>query len=148
MGFRVGERVKIWSVERKENYSVCSISSTREDVGKIRNVVSKPAKNGKKYYVDFSSKFVRFIGNAHNMHPSAEQSIVIKGCDVCQIPYYDSNNNVVYPNYSFVVSDYELVGDAVVDREREMYSNSRPQFTSEPKYFDDSVLDSDTGLPF
>ena len=53
MGFRNGAYAKIWNSEDKGKYSVVELST------------SKKNKETDEYETDFSSKFVRFIGAAH-----------------------------------------------------------------------------------
>ena len=58
--FSVGAYIKIWNVTNKGNYSEVECSS------------SKKNNQTQQYETDFSSKFVRFIGNAHKKSPQTE----------------------------------------------------------------------------
>ena len=54
MGLRISDTyAKIWNIDRKEKYSVVELS------------VRKKNRTTDQYETDFSSKFVRFVGNAH-----------------------------------------------------------------------------------
>jgi hypothetical protein len=88
---------KIKSVEVKENYSVCKIST------------SKKNKSTSKYETDFVGK-VRFVGNAHHQRPMDGQRIKITSCAVSNCYTKDDKLEfLTQPNY--VVFGYELQED-------------------------------------
>lgn len=99
MGFRQGAYAKIWSVEDKGNYSICSLS------------ISKKNKETGEYEVSFQSKFVRLVGSAHTdiskMNiPNNGLSIKINSCDVTNS--YNAEKKKVYTNcviFEFDVSE-------------------------------------------
>ena len=99
MGFRQDARfVKVWEVENKGNYHVVSLST------------SKKNKETGKYETDFSNKFVRFIGTAHNLAADLKVGDVIKlgSCEVTN--KYDKDKNTTYTNYqSEGKKDYSFV---------------------------------------
>lgn len=98
MGFRQDARfVKVWEVEDKGNYHIVSLST------------SKKNKETDKYETDFSNKFVRFIGTAHNLAANLKVGDVIKlgSCEVTN--KYDKDKNTTYTNY--LVYSFEKEGD-------------------------------------
>lgn len=70
MGFGFGQLVKVWSVdtEASEKYAVCSVSASQKN------------RDGDGYQVNFSNKFVRFIGPANTK--IRELEIPEKGLDI------------------------------------------------------------------
>lgn len=95
MGLRISDTyAKIWNIDRKEKYSVVELS------------VSKKNRATDQYETDFSSKFVRFVGNAHQqlINMQGNERIKIKSGDVSN--HYDKEKRVTYTNY--VVFDFEL----------------------------------------
>lgn len=52
--FSLGSYATIWGCEDKGNYSLVEMSTSRKD------------KKTEKYKTDFSSKYVRFVGKAHD----------------------------------------------------------------------------------
>lgn len=85
---------KIKSVENKGNYSVCKIST------------SKKNKATGKYETDFVAN-VRFVGDAHNQRPMADQRIKITNCGVSNC--YTKDEKLEFPKSpSYVVFGYEL----------------------------------------
>ena len=140
MGFSVNSYAKVWGVEDKGNYSQVALS------------ISKKAKdeNGRNVYdVEFSDKFVKFVGKAHELARTLKEqdSIKILRCDVTQ--FYSKEKQRTYINYT------------VFDAEPSQYNNSnrgnsssgKQQNQSKPstKYDNDFLNvdeDSDAGLPF
>lgn len=97
MGFKQDARfVKVWEVENKGNYHIVSLTS------------SKKNKDTNEYETDFSSKFVRFVGTAHEMAKSLKRGDAIKlgSCEVTN--KYDKEKNTTYTNY--VVYSFEFEG--------------------------------------
>lgn len=85
---------KIKSVDNKGNYSVCKIST------------SKKNKATGKYETDFVAN-VRFVGDAHNQRPMADQRIKITNCGVSNC--YTKDEKLEFPKSpSYVVFGYEL----------------------------------------
>lgn len=97
---------KIKSVEVKENYSLCKIST------------SKKNKTNNTYETDFVDK-VRFVGDAHKQRPLEGQRIKITSCAVSNC--YTKDNKLEFlnkPNY--VIFKYEL--------QEENEQSTRPKF--------------------
>ncbi len=98
MGFRQDARfAKVWEIENKGNYHVVSLST------------SKKNKTTGEYETDFSSKFVRFIGTAHNEASSLKvgDTIKIGSCEVTNS--YDKEKKTTYTNY--LVYSFEKEGE-------------------------------------
>lgn len=93
MGFRTDAYAKVWGVENKGNYSVVDMS------------VSKKNKETGGYDVEFSNKFVRFIGTAHKLADGLKKGDTIKigNCDVTHV--YSKEKNTTYTN--FLVFSFE-----------------------------------------
>lgn len=95
MAFGEGCFVKVFDVEDKGNYSVVSIAS------------SKRNKQTNEYETDFSSKFVRFIGDAHKCRPMYGQKIKLKRCAVENV-YMKNGQKCYLKNPIYLVYSYEL----------------------------------------
>ena len=98
MGFRQDARfAKVWEIENKGNYHVVSLST------------SKKNKATGEYETDFSSKFVRFIGTAHNEASNLKvgDTIKIGSCEVTNS--YDKEKKTTYTNY--LVYSFEKEGE-------------------------------------
>ena len=96
MAFGNGQFMKIWEVVDNGNYSEVNITS------------SKKNKSTGKYETDFSSKYVRFVGDAHKQRPMKGQQIRITDCAVSNV--YEKDGKKQYlKNPSFVVFKYELM---------------------------------------
>lgn len=82
---------KLWAVEDKGKYSVVELSTSRKN------------KETDEYETDFSSKFVRFVGEAHNRVKKMEgtERIKLLNCGVTTSKY----NDKWYTN--FLVFDFE-----------------------------------------
>lgn len=87
MGFRVNAYATVWNVVDKGNYSEVEMS------------ISKKNTQTDQYETDFASKFVRFIGDAHNnvCNLKRQTRIVLKECDVSN--RYDKEQKKEYVNY-------------------------------------------------
>lgn len=98
MGFRQDARfAKVWEIENKGNYHVVSLST------------SKKNKVTGEYETDFSNKFVRFIGTAHNEASNLKvgDAIKIGSCEVTNS--YDKEKKTTYTNY--LVYSFEKEGE-------------------------------------
>lgn len=98
MGFRQDARfAKVWEIENKGNYHVVSLST------------SKKNKTTGEYETDFSNKFVRFIGTAHNEASNLKvgDAIKIGSCEVTNS--YDKEKKTTYTNY--LVYSFEKEGE-------------------------------------
>lgn len=92
--FSTGVYFKIWNVSNKGNYSEVECST------------SKLNKQTQKYETDFSSKFVRFIGEAHRKNPQPNEKIKVTSCGVQNV--YESNGQKQYlKNPTYIVFDFE-----------------------------------------
>lgn len=94
MGFRTGAFAKVWKFENKGNYSVVELST------------SKKNKTTEQYETDFSSKFVRFIGQAHADIQLLQDGVKIKLGDVEVTNSYNKETKQGYTN--FLVFSFEL----------------------------------------
>ena len=99
MAFGNGQFMKIWEVVDKDNYAEVSVSS------------SKKNKKTNEYETDFSSKYVRFVGNAYKQRPMKDQRIKITDCSVQNV-YYKNGEKQYLKNPYYVVFAYELQQDA------------------------------------
>ena len=92
--FSTGVYFKIWGVVNKGNYSEveCSTSSKNKTTGN--------------YETDFSSKFVRFIGNAHRKNPQPNERIKVTSCGVQNV-YEKDRQRQYLKNPTFIVFDFE-----------------------------------------
>ena len=122
--FSVGSYFKIWGVVDKGNYAEVECSTSK----KIRQTGN--------YEVDFSSKFVRFFGNAYRRNPQEGQKIKVTNCGVQNVYEKDGRRNYL-KNPTFCVFDYELEGDEYTPT---AYGGNSGGFTD--------VEDLDEGLPF
>lgn len=94
MGFRTGAYAKVWAVENKGNYSVVELST------------SKKNKTTNEYETDFSGKFVRFIGTAHNQVQGVTRGTSIKLGNVEVTNSYNKETKTAYTN--FLVFSFEI----------------------------------------
>ena len=80
MGFGTGSYVKVWNVTDNGNYSVVEISYSKKH--KDGDYIVGALVNG--YDIQFSHRFVRFVGHAHNKIKGKERNttIVLKNIDV------------------------------------------------------------------
>ena len=98
MAFGNGQFMKIWEVADKGSYTEVSMSS------------SKKNKQTGEYETDFSSKYVRFVGNAKLQNPMKGQRIKITECAVQNV-YYKNGERQFLKNPVFCVFAYELQQD-------------------------------------
>ncbi len=98
MAFGNNQYMKIWEVVDKGNYAEVSLSS------------SKKNKMTQKYEMDFSCKFVRFVGNAYNQRPMQGQKIKVTDCAVTNVYERDGQRQYL-KNPTYVVFAYELQDD-------------------------------------
>lgn len=96
--FSTGVYFKIWNVENKGNYTEveCSTSSKNKTTGN--------------YETDFSSKFVRFIGNAHKKRPKPNERVKVTSCGVQNVYEKDGQKNYLRTP-TFLVFDFEREND-------------------------------------
>lgn len=92
--FSTGVFFKVWGVTNKGNYSEveCSTSSKNKTTGN--------------YETDFSSKFVRFIGNAHRKNPQPNERIKVTSCAVQNV-YEKDGQRQYLKNPTYIVFDFE-----------------------------------------
>lgn len=83
---RTNGYLKIWEVEDKGKYSVCSVSA------------SKKNKDGN-YETTFSNKFVRFIGQAHEVVKNMKKGDSVKLIEFEVNNKYDSEKKTTYTNF-------------------------------------------------
>ena len=94
--FSTGVFFKIWNVNKKDYYTEVDCST------------SKKNKDGN-YETDFSSKFVRFVGNAHKKNPQPNEKIKVTSCGVQNVFERDGKKEYL-KSPSYVVFDFEREG--------------------------------------
>ena len=130
--FSVGSYFKIWNVTNKGNYSEVECSTSAKN------------KMSGNYETDFSSKFVRFIGNAHKKAPQAGEKIKITNCGVQNV--YEKDGQKQYlKNPTYLVFDFERDGQAPMPSGNG-YMPSGYGANSMPSGFEEINVDS--SLPF
>lgn len=89
----------MWGVVNKGNYSEvdCSTSAKNKQTGN--------------YETDFSSKFVRFVGNAHKKNPVVGERIKVTSCGVQNV-YEKDGQRQYLKNPTYVVFDFEREANA------------------------------------
>ena len=87
MGFGKGNFCTVWKTENKGKYTVAEMST------------SKKNKETDKYETDWSNKFVRLVGTAHEQAKNfgERENLKIGSCDVTN--KYDKEKNITYTNY-------------------------------------------------
>ena len=125
MGFRTDAYAKVWAVENKGNYSVVELST------------SKKNKTTNEYETDFSGKFVRFIGTAHNQVQGVTRGTSIKLGNVEVTNSYNKETKTAYTN--FLVFSFEIPDGN---------NNSKPAPTQKSDGFMNIPDGIDEELPF
>lgn len=97
--FSTGVYFKVWGVVNKGNYSEVDCSTSAK---------SKMTGN---YETDFSSKFVRFIGNAHKKAPQVGERIKVTSCGVQNV-YEKDKQRQYLKNPVYLVFDFERDNDS------------------------------------
>lgn len=106
MGFRQGAFARIWSVNDEGKYSTANVS------------VSRKNKETNKYDIEFSDRYVRLVGSAHEaakelklptrgeFDPRYDKGVSVKisSCDVTN--NYDARTEKLYTNY--VIFGFEI----------------------------------------
>lgn len=140
MAFGVGSYLTIWGAVNKGSYYEVDTSS------------SKKNRQTGNYETDFSSKFVRFCGEAAKKNPQAGQKIKITNCAVQNC--YEKNGARQYlKNPMYIVFDYELQ-DTNGNRSATPNNNYNPYSTAAPvaspisEGFEELTLDDGDDLPF
>lgn len=90
-----GSIVKLWEFEDKGKYSVVSLSQSQKD------------KQTGNYVTKFSSKFVRFIGAAHDKLKQCSKGERVKIVNFGVEHRYDKEKNTTFTN--FIVTDIEAL---------------------------------------
>lgn len=96
--FGNGAYLTIWEVKENDNYSIVSVSS------------SKKNRQTNEYETDFSSNYVRFVGDAHLCRPQKGQKIKVVDCGV-QNCYVKNGKKESLKNPTYCVFKYELQED-------------------------------------
>lgn len=136
--FSTGVYFKVWGVNIKGNYAEVDCSTTK-----------KNAQTGN-YETDFSSKFVRFIGNAFKKNPQEGERIKVTSCGVQNV--YEQNGQRQYlKNPQYLVFDFERdndVGQPIVSvpNGNGYTPNAYMGNNSMPSGFEEIPMDS--SLPF
>lgn len=90
-----GSIVKLWEFEDKGKYSVVSLSQSQKD------------KQTGNYVTKFSSKFVRFIGAAHDKLKQCSKGERVRIVNFGVENRYDKEKNTTFTN--FIVTDIEAL---------------------------------------
>lgn len=111
MGFRNGAYAKIWNSEDKGKYSVVELST------------SKKNKETDEYETDFSSKFVRFIGAAHEALKKLGDRTRVKLGSVEVTNSYNKDTKKGYTNFLVysIDEDEEKKNDAPTPPKKEEF---------------------------
>lgn len=131
--FSVGSYFKIWNVTNKGNYTEVECSTSAKN------------KMSGNYETDFSSKFVRFIGNAHKKAPQAGEKIKITNCGVQNV-YEKDGQRQYLKNPTYLVFDFERDGQSPMPSGNGYMPSGYGGNNSMPSGFEDIPLDS--SLPF
>lgn len=130
MGFGTGKFTHIWKIENKGNYHVAEMST------------SKKNKDTDQYETDWSNKFVRLVGTAHQQIEKMDisKNVKIGACEVTN--KYDKEKNTTYTNY--VIFNFEDVDGN---------TNGNPQQAGNKSARNDGFMNipdsvEDEGLPF
>ena len=94
--FGNGYCLSIWEVDEKENYAIVAVSSKKKN------------RATNKYETDFSSKYVKFIGDAFKCRPIAGQRIRIIDCGVENV-YVKDGEKFYMKNPNYIIYKYELL---------------------------------------
>lgn len=97
--FSTGVYFKVWGVTDKGNYAEvdCSTSKKNSQTGN--------------YDTDFSSKYVRFIGEAYRKNPQPNERIKVTSCAVQNV-YQKDGQNQYLKNPMYLVFDFERDSDS------------------------------------
>lgn len=128
MGFRNGAWGKIWNHEDKGKYSVVELSTSRKD------------RETGDYRTDFSSKFVRFIGTAHDRLNDLQENGRIK-IGECEVTTEKGNDGKWYTN--FLVYSFDNADD--VEASTPTTARATKGKGREPDEIQD---DADSDLPY
>ena len=140
--FSVGTYFKIWNVSNKGNYSEVECSTSAKN------------KMSGRYETDFSSKFVRFIGNAHSKSPQPNERIKVTNCAVQNV--YEKDGQKQYlKNPTYLVFDFERDGESGQPRVSVPQGNSyvpnaydSPKFANNALNFEEITIANESDLPF
>lgn len=135
--FSTGVYFKIWGVVDKGKYAEVDCST------------SKKNNQTENYETDFSSKFVRFIGEAYRKRPQPNERIKVTSCGVQNV-YEKDGQRQYLKNPTYLVFDFERDGDAgqpIVSAPGAMPYTPTPYVAnSVPNGFEEIPMDS--SLPF
>lgn len=92
MGFGYGNYAKVWASEDKGKYSVVELST------------SKKNKETGEYATDFSSKFVRFVGTAHERLKDLDANGRIK-LGNCEVTTSKTEDGRYFTNFTVFAFD-------------------------------------------
>ena len=140
MGFRQGAFIKIWDLENKGNYHVAEMSTSKKMKDRSGNEITE---NGKvKYETDWSNKFVRLVGTAHNQAKTLDisKNVKIESCEVTN--KWDKEKKIMYTNYVIFAFSEE---DNKQNKNANKNTNSKPA-QEDFRPIDKSIEDDD--LPF
>lgn len=139
--FSVGTYFKIWGVTDKGNYAEveCSTNKKNNQTGN--------------YETDFSSKFVRFIGEAYRKCPQPNERIKVTNCAVQNV-YVKDGQTQYLKNPTYLVFDFERDGTAGQPRVSVPQGNGympnaygMPNFAQNTPNFEE-LSEADDALPF
>lgn len=149
MGFRQGAYAKIWSVNDMGKYSTANVSISRKN----------PNTNG--YDIEFSNKYVRLVGSAHEaakdlglptneeFNPETDRGVSIKitSCDVSN--NFNKETMTMYTNFvifGFEIPDNNSNGGGYKNSGSKKATNKKTPSKPAPKRDVDD--DDDNDLPF
>jgi len=127
MAFSQGSFAKVWRFEDKGKYSVVEMSTSRRD------------RETDEYKTDFSSKFVKFLGKAHEHLADLQENgrIKITSCAVTVEPGQDGKWYTNFLVYGFENADEagasspRVSNTAVEDESDQFVASVDPRFPNE-----------------
>ena len=126
--FSTGVYFKVWNATAKGNYTEVECSTSKKNT------------QTDNYETDFSSKFVRFIGNAHKKSPQKGERIKVTSCGVQNVRVNNGQNEYL-KNPVYLVFDFERDnGAGTPNYTPSAYGgNNMPNFEELPEITDGSL---------
>ena len=123
--------MKVWGVNDKGNYSEVECSTNKKN------------RNTGNYETDFSSKFVRFVGNAHKKRPQTGEKIKLTNCGVENV-YEKDGERQYLKNPTYIVFDFEREGGNMPSGNSYIPNAYAPDMSK----FEEIPLANESDLPF
>jgi len=135
--FSTGVFIKVWGATSKGKYTEVDCSTSK-----------KNAQTGN-YETDFSSKFVKFVGAAHNKNPQSGERLKITSCGVQNVIEKDGQRQYL-KNPTYLVFDFERdnEGGAPTVSLPPMNSYTPSAYGGGDNGFSPMDIPEDTSLPF